>query len=313
VSPRRFQPRFTVVDQGHNLCLTVVLPGMEREDVELTVADDALVLRGEKKVAAQTEEEGCYRLDASTHPPGGACMELKDYYFILGVPRTATTRDILRAYRELAKLYHPDRVGPQGTATFQDIVEAYAVLSDPERRRHYTESLSQFVDVTASAPLVGSARPEPLIPAQHRFGLYSQPEPLVPEPMSLLADFGTISPSLDALSDRLRQNFTGRATPKAVQLTSLTVEVRLSPYEARQGVLVPLGIPVFVRCAVCGGSGRDWYTLCLSCQGQGMVETAHTVQVRIPPRVREGTMVEVPLHQLGIHNVFVRVHIRITW
>ena len=78
-------------------------------------------------------------------------MELKDYYFILGVPRTATDRDILHAYRELAKLYHPDRVGPQGTATFQDIVEAYEVLSDPERRRHYTDSLSQFVDVTASA------------------------------------------------------------------------------------------------------------------------------------------------------------------
>src|SRR4030095_14099453 len=46
-------------------------------------------------------------------------VELKDYYFILGVPRTATARDILHAYRALAKLYHPDRVGPQGTATFQ--------------------------------------------------------------------------------------------------------------------------------------------------------------------------------------------------
>jgi molecular chaperone DnaJ len=240
-------------------------------------------------------------------------MELKDYYFILGVPRTATARDILHAYRELAKLYHPDRVGPQGTATFQDIVEAYEVLSDPERRRHYTNSLSQFVDVTPSAPPVGSARPEPLIPDQRRFRLYSQPEPLVPEPMSLFSDFGTISSSVDALYDHLLQNFTERETSKAVQLASLTVEVRLSPYEALQGVMVPLGIPVFVRCAVCGGSGRDWYTLCLSCQGQGMVETEHTVHVRIPPRVREGTMVEVPVHQLGIHNVFVRVHIRITW
>jgi HSP20 family protein len=62
-SPRRFEPRLDVVDQGHSLCLTVELPGMEREDVELTVEDDALVLRGEKKVEAQTEEEGCYRLE----------------------------------------------------------------------------------------------------------------------------------------------------------------------------------------------------------------------------------------------------------
>jgi DnaJ-class molecular chaperone len=195
-------------------------------------------------------------------------------------------------------------------------VEAYAVLSDPERRRHYTESLSQCVDVTASAPPVppgGSARPEPLIPDQRRFRLYSQPEPLVPEPMSLFADFGTIRPSLDALSAHLLQNFTGGEASKAVQPASLTVEVHLSPYEARQGVMVPLGIPGFVRCAVCGGSGRDWYTRCLSCHGQGMVETAHTVHVRIPPRVREGTIVEVPVHQLGMHNVFARMHIRIMW
>jgi HSP20 family protein len=62
-SPRRFQPRLDVVDQGHSLCLTVELPGMEREDVALTVEGDALVLRGEKKVEAQTEEAGCYRLE----------------------------------------------------------------------------------------------------------------------------------------------------------------------------------------------------------------------------------------------------------
>jgi DnaJ-class molecular chaperone len=69
---------------------------------------------------------------------------------------------------------------------------------------------------------------------------------------------------------------------------------------------------VFMRCAIRGGTGHDWYTLCLSCQGQGMVETERTVHVHLPPRVREGTIMEVPLHQLGIHNVFVRVHIRIS-
>src|SRR5687767_12814531 len=76
--------------------------------------------------------------------------------------------------------------------------------------------------------------------------------------------------------------------PKAARLESLTAEVRLSPYDALQGVLVPVGIPVFVRCAACGGSGRDWYSLCLACQGHGMVETEHTIHVRIPPRAWEG-------------------------
>jgi hypothetical protein len=57
--------------------------------------------------------------------------------------------------------------------------------------------LRAWRNVSTSPPLhppVGSARPEPLIPDQRRFRLYSQPEPLVPEPMSLLADFGTIRP-----------------------------------------------------------------------------------------------------------------------
>jgi DnaJ-class molecular chaperone len=240
-------------------------------------------------------------------------MELKDYYFILGVPRTATERDILRAFRELAKLYHPDRVGQQGTASFQDIVEAYEILSDPERRRHYNHSLSEYINVIPVAPPVGSARPqpEPLVPELPRYRLHNRPEALVSEPMSILHDFGTISPSFEALRDRLLQNFIERGAPKAERVESLTAEVRLSPYEAFQGVMVPVGIPVFVRCTGCGGSGRDWFSQCPSCRGQGMVETEQTVNVRIPPHVRAGEVFEVPLRGFGIHNLFLRLHIRI--
>jgi curved DNA-binding protein CbpA len=242
-------------------------------------------------------------------------MELKDYYFILGVPRTATERDILRAFRELAKLYHPDRVGQQGTASFQDIVEAYEILSNPERRRHYNHSLSEYVDVIPSAPPVGSARPQPerLVPESRRYRLHSQPEALVPEPMSILYDFGVISPSFDALRERFLQNFIARSTPKAERIENLTAEIRLSPYEALQGVIVPIGIPVFVRCTGCGGSGRDWFSQCLSCRGQGMVEAERTINIRIPPHVREGESFDVPLRGLGIHNLFLRLHIRIAW
>jgi curved DNA-binding protein CbpA len=242
-------------------------------------------------------------------------MELKDYYFILGVPQTATERDILRAFRELAKLYHPDRVGQQGTSSFQDIVEAYAILSDPERRRHYNNSLSEYVSVAPSAPPVGSARPqpEPLVPEPHRYGLHSQPEPLVPRPMSILHDFDSMNPSFAALRDRFLQNFTGRSAPKAERVESLTAEVRLSPYEARQGVIAPVGIPVFTRCAACGGSGREWFSQCLRCQGQGVIETERTIHVNIPPRVQDGTIIAVPLRSLGIHNLYLRLHVRITW
>ncbi|MCC8403306.1 Hsp20/alpha crystallin family protein [Paraburkholderia sp. MMS20-SJTN17] len=62
-SPARFQPRIDVVDEGQLLRVTAELPGMEREDLNVTVEDGALVLRGEKKQDVRSEEEGCYRLE----------------------------------------------------------------------------------------------------------------------------------------------------------------------------------------------------------------------------------------------------------
>jgi DnaJ-class molecular chaperone len=60
-----------------------------------------------------------------------------DAYAKLGVPITASTAEIRRAYRELALRHHPDRAGPGGTARFREIVEAYGVLSNPEARAAY--------------------------------------------------------------------------------------------------------------------------------------------------------------------------------
>ena len=62
-SPSVFQPRIDVVDDGEALRISAELPGMDCEDVEILVEDDALVLRGEKKLESKTEEEGCYRLE----------------------------------------------------------------------------------------------------------------------------------------------------------------------------------------------------------------------------------------------------------
>lgn len=63
---------------------------------------------------------------------------MKDYYAILGVPRTASSVHIRNAYRKLAIQYHPDRnPDPAATAIFQEINEAYEVLSDPDKKRAY--------------------------------------------------------------------------------------------------------------------------------------------------------------------------------
>ena len=62
-SSSRFQPRIDVVDEGQVLRVTAELPGMEREDLNVTVEDGALVLRGEKKQDVHSDEDGCYRLE----------------------------------------------------------------------------------------------------------------------------------------------------------------------------------------------------------------------------------------------------------
>ena len=65
----------------------------------------------------------------------------KDYYEILGVDRTADENTIKKAYRKLAKKYHPDtnKGNPQAEEKFKEATEAYAVLSDPEKRKQYDQ------------------------------------------------------------------------------------------------------------------------------------------------------------------------------
>jgi curved DNA-binding protein len=67
-------------------------------------------------------------------------MEFKDYYDILGVSRNASADDIKRAYRKLARKYHPDvSKEPQAETRFKEVGEAYEVLKDPEKRKLYDQ------------------------------------------------------------------------------------------------------------------------------------------------------------------------------
>ncbi|ODU49601.1 MAG: molecular chaperone DnaJ [Thiobacillus sp. SCN 63-374] len=67
-------------------------------------------------------------------------MQFKDYYGVLGVPRDATAEDIKKAFRKLARKYHPDvSKEKDAEARMKDVNEAYAVLSDPEKRAAYDQ------------------------------------------------------------------------------------------------------------------------------------------------------------------------------
>lgn len=81
-------------------------------------------------------------------------MEFKDYYAILGVPRSASEKEIKAAYRRLARKHHPDvnKGQAQAEARFKEVGEAYEVLSDPQKRRQYDE-------IAAGGIPFGQARP----------------------------------------------------------------------------------------------------------------------------------------------------------
>jgi hypothetical protein len=85
------------------------------------------------------------------------------------------------------------------------------------------------------------------------------------------------------------------ARPKAERAESLTLDVALSPGAAFHGCTVPVGVGVFSACPECNGTGQVFPFRCLGCAGSALFEEQRTLRVRVPPGVRSGTVLEVPL------------------
>jgi DnaJ-class molecular chaperone len=177
---------------------------------------------------------------------------MRDYYEVLGVSRDAGAEEIKRAYRQLARRYHPDISGDDRGSAFLELVRAYEVLNDPSRRRSYDDML-----------------PRPL-PAGRGDWLSDE----------IAIDF----PSVVTLLDRMQHDFFGASRPMV-----LSAEISLTPREAFDGTDVRLDVPLRRTCHACGGRGEVWADWCDSCGGLGEVATAHELRVRVPARVRDGS------------------------
>jgi molecular chaperone DnaJ len=196
---------------------------------------------------------------------------MRDYYDVLGVAPGAGAEEIKRAYRQLARRYHPDISGDDRAAAFLEVSRAYEVLRSPERRRSY------------DANLVAGTRADWLGD-------------------EVAIDF----PSVASVLDRMRDSFFGGARE-----ASLSAEIVLTPQEAFWGALVPLHVPLRRTCARCGGRGEVWSDWCAVCAGGGEVSTTHEMRLRVPAGVREGARFRFSVAPQGAPQTLVDVRISI--
>ena len=225
----------------------------------------------------------------------------KSYFAILGISADATADDIRTAYRRLAKEYHPDHY-TGGSERFRDIQEAYSVLGNNRRRREYERSIR---NVQLKTPI--------------RRPTYPAPEPLIPEEkpanlgeISPVRSFQSFTPSFDEIFDFLWSNYSSLGQPKSSRVENLTLEVTLTPEQARRGGNARIMVPAQAVCPTCRGYGGIGLYECSRCAGEGSIDGEMPVSVSFPPGLTRDHAVLVPLDRFGIRNVHITVLFRPT-
>lgn len=171
----------------------------------------------------------------------------KDYYEVLGVSKTATDEEIKRAFRKLAKQYHPDvNKSPEAESKFKEIGEAYAILSDKTKREQYDR--------------FGHAAFEQGGPS----GFNAQDIDLD----DILNSFfgGGFSSSFSGFS-----GFGGNSSSAKRKGEDLLVRVKLTFEEAISGCKKDINIDVSEKCENCDGHGGFDEVTCSTCNGKGVI------------------------------------------
>jgi molecular chaperone DnaJ len=182
-------------------------------------------------------------------------MAAKDFYQVLGVPDAASQEDIKKAYRRLAKQYHPDANpnNPAAAERFKEISEAHSTLSDADKRKQYDQMrrLGAF-DGLGRRP-AGASRGPGGAPTAEDLDLGD------------LSGFG--------LGDIFSSIF-GRGRREEPRGESLEAVVEVPFRVAMLGGKVPVTMPVVESCPTCAGSGGApgaTITTCPECDGRGTI------------------------------------------
>lgn len=227
----------------------------------------------------------------------------KNYYLILGIRSDATAEDIKAAFRRRALELHPDRSG-MNSGPFLEAQQAYATLSDPERRRDYDRRMRRLQE--AGRPVA-----EPMRRQRPRGEPFRPVEPASAFRDISLVEFESYHPSFDELFERLWSNFEPVRRPKGERVESLTVEVVLDAAEARAGGRVRVFVPVRALCPTCRGHGRVGGYECWRCAGRGALTTEYPLEVDYPAGIRDGYAMRLPLDRFGIENFYLTVLFRV--
>jgi len=217
---------------------------------------------------------------------------MRDPYEALGVARSATPEEIKKAYRRLARRFHPD-VNPgkkDAERRFREIQEAYAILSDDKKRAQY----DRFGTVDEQEMAARAAR-----------GRASGRGPHVEFDLGNLGGFA----DLGGIFGDLFQGFGGRRRAGG-GAAPLEAAVEIDFADAIRGATVVVPVRREVECTQCGGRGSDGTRPCPRCRGAGVLVRTDRVRVRLPDGVADGDRVRASMRGDGDREVSVAVRVR---